>query len=83
MLSTSENDAQLAAFLSCGKELADVFSVYLGKAEEHELARDLQILIARFDGKEIGTLRAYLRNRSDYLSRRMLAYTKEHIREFD
>ena len=83
MLSSNAEDAQLRAFLSCGKELADAFSTYLGQAGEIALGRDLQTHIAAFDGTDIAPFRNYLQEKSDYLAERMLTYTKEHIHDFD
>ena len=83
MLSGSAEDAQLRAFLSCGKELADAFSTYLTAAGEASLGRELQHHIASYDGNNVDSFRNYLQEQSDYLAERMLAYTKEHIHEFD
>lgn len=83
MLSVTEGDEQLGAFLSCGKELADAFSTYLAEAEEEELSREIQRHIAQYDGKNVSEFRTYLSQKSEYLAERMLAYTKKHIREFD
>lgn len=83
MLSGSAEDAQLCAFLACGKELADAFSTYLTLAGEAAIGRDLQAYIAEFDGENVTPFRNYLRDKSDYLAERMLAYTKEHIHDFD
>ncbi len=83
MLSGNAEDAQLRAFLSCGKELADAFSTYLTQAGEAALGRDLQTHIAAFDGTNVAPFRNYLQEKSDYLAERMLAYTKEHIHDFD
>ena len=83
MLSGNAEDAQLRAFLSCGKELADAFSTYLGQAGELTLGRELQNHIASFDGTDVAPFRNYLHEKSDYLAGRMLSYTKEHIHDFD
>ena len=83
MLSVSEDDSQLCAFLHCGKELADALSTYLTLAGEEKMSRELQVLIAQFDGSDITPFRTYLRQNSDYLAEHMLAYTKENIRQFD
>ena len=83
MLSGSAEDAQLCAFLACGKELADAFSTYLTLAGESAMGRDLQAYIAEFDGENVTPFRNYLHEKSDYLAERMLAYTKEHIHDFD
>lgn len=83
MLSGNAEDAQLRAFLGCGKELADAFSTYLTAAGENALGRDLQAYIAAFDGNDVTPFRNYLREKGDYLAERMLSYTKEHIHDFD
>lgn len=83
MLSVAENDEQFCAFLACGKELADAFSTYLNEAGEEDLARKIQMYIAQYDGKTVSPFRTYLHEKSDYLAARMLAYTKQHIHEFD
>lgn len=83
MLSGNAEDAQLRAFLGCGKELADAFSTYLTVAGETALGRDLQAYIAAFDGNDVTPFRNYLREKGDYLAERMLSYTKEHIHDFD
>lgn len=83
MLSSNADDRQLLAFLACGKELADVLSTYLAQAGEAALGREVQALIASFDGVNVTPFRNYLQEKSDYLAERMLTYTKEHIHEFD
>ncbi len=83
MLSGSAEDAQLRAFLGCGKELADAFSTYLAAAGEATLGRELQAYFAAYDGSNVTPFRNYLREKGDYLATRMLSYTKEHIHDFD
>ncbi len=83
MMSASTQQSQWDAFLEGGKEMADVFSTYLAQAGEDELSRDIQFYMATSDAEASDAFRQYLQSRQEYLSERMLAYTKEHIREFD
>lgn len=83
MMSVCEEDFRWKNFVSGGKEMADAFSSYLSAAGDEELGRRIQYYIATSDHGSMAEFRDYLREKSDYLAERMLAYTREHIREFD
>ena len=82
MMSVCTEKAQWQAFLDGGKELADVFSTYLLMAGEDELCRDVQYYMASAK-EDVEPFRSYLESKSEYLSQRMLEYTKQHLHEFD
>ncbi len=82
MMSVCTEKAQWDAFLEGGKELADIFSTYLQSAQDEELNRNIQFYLVQTDC-DVDAFRTYLETQSEHLSRQMLAYTKEHLHEFD
>ena len=81
MMSVCTERAQWDAFLDGGKELADIFATYLTQSDE-DLNRHVQYYMAQADC-DVEEFRAYLESKSEYLSQQILAYTKEHLHEFD
>ncbi len=82
MMAVCTEKAQWNAFLEGGKELADVFSTYLLQEGEEELSREVQYHMAHAQG-DARSFQLYLQSKSEYLSHRMLEYTKKHLHEFD
>lgn len=82
MMSVCTEQAQWEAFLEGGKELADIFATYLSSAGDEELNRNVRFYMAQ-PNCDVEEFRAYLETQSEHLSNQMLAYTKEHLHEFD
>ena len=80
----SENRADAEIFLSFGKECADIFSEYLTKNGDGELAMKIRAYILDFsDGnKKIEEFRDLIVSQKESLEEKMLSYTVKNIEKF-
>ncbi len=80
----SENSADAEIFLSFGKECADIFSEYLTKNGDGELAMKIKAYILDFsDGdKKTEEFRELIVSQKESLEEKMLSYTVKNIEKF-
>ena len=80
----SENRADAEIFLSFGKECADIFSEYLTKNGDGELAMKIRAYILDFsDGdKKTEEFRELIVSQKESLEEKMLSYTVKNIEKF-
>ena len=80
----SENQADAEIFLSFGKECADIFTEYLTKNGDGELATNIRGYILDFSGgdKRIDEFRELIISQKERLEEKMLDYTVKNIEKF-
>ena len=80
-----DNGANASAFLSFGAECAEVFSKYLGKSGDYELALKIkQYFFSHSEEQDVSAdFREYVISQREHIENQMLNYTKENIEKFN